>query len=99
MFRLRSDVIAFGLVFAFTGAIGQTLDAGPPRSGEYKRGTQACGPGQRETQQCAKDAAAAQDNSLQVRCEKLKDQAQRECMLEAFIQQHDRMIAGESKRE
>ena len=95
MARLRSDVIAFGLVFAFTGAIGQTLDAGPPRSDEYKAATQACGPGQAGTQQCAKDAAAAQDS---MRCEKLKDQAKRECMLEAFIQEHDRMIAGESKR-
>jgi hypothetical protein len=98
MFRLLTAVIASGLVFGFTAAIGQTLDTGTPRSGDYKTAKQTCGPGQTGTQQCAKDAAAAPDIP-RMQCEKLKDRAKRECVLEAFVQQHDRMIVGGRNRE
>ena len=98
MFRLQTAIAASGFLLAFTAAIGQNLDTGPSKSDEYKGATQACGPGPARTQQCEKNATAAED-SWSMGCERLKDQAQRECVLEAFIQQHDRMIRGGSKRE
>ena len=94
MFRLSiTGAIASGLIFGFTAATGQSLDTAPSGSGEYKVAKQACGPGQAGTQQCAKDPAAAPDN-WRTGCENLKDQAKRECMLEAFVQHHDRMTGG-----
>jgi hypothetical protein len=88
--------MACGLVFGLTAALGQTLGTGPPKtSGEYQMAKETCtGPGGIAAQQCAKDAKATGDSS-RMGCEKLKDQARRECVLEAFVQQHDRMIAGD----
>jgi hypothetical protein len=93
MSRLLTALIALGVTFGLTAAIGQTLDAGPPKtSGEYKMAKETCkGPGEVPGGQCAKDAQVAEDNS-RMQCEKLKDQAKRECVLEAFVQQHDRLI-------
>lgn len=95
MFGLLPAVIASGLVFGLTAATAQNLDAGPPKtSGEYKMAKETCkGPGEASGGQCANDAKATQDNS-RMRCEKLKDQAKRECVLEAFIEQHERMMPG-----
>ena len=45
-------------------------------------------------EQCAKDLKVA-DDTARVRCGKLADQAKRECVLQAFVEQHDRMIAGD----
>lgn len=96
MFRLLPVVIASALVFGLTAATAQNLDAGPPKtSGEYKMAKEACkGPAEAPGGHCASDAKATETNS-RMRCEKLKDQAQRECVLEAFVQQHDRLIAGD----
>jgi hypothetical protein len=96
MSRLLAAAIASAFAFGLTAAIGQDLDAGPQKtSGEYKVAKDACkSPRQASGQQCLKDAKATDENS-RMRCAKLTDQAKRECVLEAFVQQHDRMIAGE----
>jgi len=95
MSRLLTTLIAFGLTFGLTAAIGQTLDAGPAKtSGEYKIAKETCKGPEAPQGQCAKEPKVAEDNS-RMRCEKLKDQARRECILEAFVQGHDRMIAGD----
>ena len=93
MVRLLTAVVASGLVFGSTTAIGQSLDTAPWKSGEYRVATQVCEAGQAGTQRCAKDVAAAPDNS-HMSCANLKDQAKRECILEAFVLQHDQMIGG-----
>jgi hypothetical protein len=92
--RLLTAAIAFGFAFGLTEAIGQTLDTSPQKtSGEYEK--DACkSPGQAGGEQCTKDAKA-RDESSRMQCAKLTDQAKRECVLEAFVQQHDRMIAGD----
>ncbi len=95
MSRLLTAVVASGFAFGLTAAIGQTLDSAPQKtSGEYKVAKDGCkSPGQAGGQQCLKDAKATDENS-RMRCAKLTDQAKRECLLDAFVQQHDRMIAG-----
>ncbi len=95
MFRLLTTLIASGFAFGLTAAIGQTLDTGPQKiPGEYKVTKDTCkSPGEAGRQQCPEDAKATEASS-RMRCEKLADQAKRECVLEAFVQQHDRMIAG-----
>jgi hypothetical protein len=100
MRRLLTAVIASGFAFGLTAAIGQTLETGPQKtSGEYKMAKDACkSPGQAGAEQCLNDAKATDEDS-RMRCAKLKDQAKRECVLEAFVQQHDRMNAGGMNRE
>jgi hypothetical protein len=95
MFRLLTVVIASGFALGLTAAIGQTLDTGPQKTaGEYKMAKDPCKrPSEAGREQCAKDAKATEESS-RMRCEKLTDQAKRECVLEAFVQQHDRMIAA-----
>ncbi len=96
MFRLLSIVIASGFVLGFTAAIGQTLDTEARKTaGEYRIEKDPCrNPSEADREQCARDAKATQESS-RIRCEKLTDQAKRECVLEAFVRQHDRMIAGD----
>jgi hypothetical protein len=76
--------------------MGQALDAGAQKSlDEYKMAKDPCkSHSEAGKEQCAKDLKATDANSL-LRCGKLADQARRECVLEAFVQQHDRMIAGD----
>lgn len=95
MSRLLSAVIAYGFAFGLTAAIGQTLDTSPSKtSGEYKTTKDICrSPGEADREQCAKDAKAKVETS-RMRCEKLTDREKRDCVLEAFVQQHDDMIAG-----
>jgi hypothetical protein len=95
MFRLLTVVITFGFAFGLNAAIGQTLDTDPQKtSGEYKMAKDVCkSPGQAGGDQCLKNAKATDENS-RLRCTKLTDQAKRECVLEAFVEQHDRMIGG-----
>ena len=94
MSRLLATIIASGFAFGLTAAIGQTLDTGPQKtSSAYKMTTKTCqSPGQAGKAQCLTDVKATEENS-RIQCEKLTDQARRECVLEAFVQQHDRMIA------
>jgi hypothetical protein len=96
MVRVLTGLIASGLVFGLTATLGQTLGTGSAKtSGEYQMAKETCtGPGGVGAQPCVKDAKAAEDRS-RMGCEKLKDQARRECVLEAFVLQHDRMIAGD----
>jgi hypothetical protein len=96
MFRLLSAAIAFGFAFGLTAATGQTLDMEAQKApGEYKMAKDPCkNPSDAGREQCAKDAKATEESS-RMRCGKLTDQARRECVLEAFVQQHDRMNAGD----
>jgi hypothetical protein len=95
MSRLLAAAIASAFAFGLTAAMGQSLDTGPQKtSGEYKVAKDACkDPGQAGGQQCLKDAKATDDNS-RMRCAKLKDQAKRECVLDAFVEEHDRRAAN-----
>jgi hypothetical protein len=79
-----------------TAAMGQTLDARPPKTlDEYKMAKDPCkSASDAGKERCANDLKATAESS-RVRCGKLADQAKRECVLEAFVQQHDRMIAGD----
>ena len=96
MSRLLSAVMASVLVLGLTGAMGQALDTRLQKSSdEYKLAKDPCrSPSETGKQQCARDLKAT-DESSRLRCGKLADQARRECVLEAFVQQHDRMISGE----
>jgi hypothetical protein len=93
--RLLIAVIASALVLGPAAAIGQTLDTSSPKTtNEYKMAKDSCKtPGQAGREQCAKDLKALEEAS-RTRCGKLTDQAKRECVLEAFVDQHDRMIPG-----
>ena len=93
--RFLTAVIATGFAFGLNVALGQSLEPRPQRaSGEYKAAKEGCKtPGEAAANQCPKAAKAAEENP-RVRCQKLKDQEQRECILEAFVSQHDRMING-----
>jgi len=95
MSRLVIAVIASLLVLGLTAARGQSLDAGAQKSSsEYKVAKDPCkDPSEAGKVQCTKILQAAADSS-RLRCGKLTDQAKRECVLEAFVQQHDRMISG-----
>ena len=94
MFRLLSAVVASVLVLGLTAALGQTLDARPQKTpDEYKMAKDPCkSPSDAGKEQCANDLKATAESS-RVRCGKMTDQAKRECVLEAFVQQHDRLIA------
>lgn len=95
MSRFLTAVIATGFAFGLNAALGQSLESHPQRaSGEYKAAKESCKtPGEAAANQCPKAAKAAEENP-RVRCERLKDQEQRECILETFVSQHDRMIDG-----
>jgi hypothetical protein len=95
MSRLLSPVMASVLVLGLTAAMGQTLDTSPQKnSDEYKMAKDPCkNPSEAGKEQCAKELKAT-DESSRLRCGKLADQARRECVLEAFVQQHDRMNSG-----
>ena len=95
MSRLLTAVIAFGFAFGLNVAIGQTLESHSPRtSGEYKMTKESCkNPGEGAANQCLKVAKATEENP-RARCEKLTGQDKRECILEAFVRQHDHMING-----
>jgi hypothetical protein len=71
--------------------MAQALDTSAPKTAdEYKLARDPC----KSIEQCAKDLKVA-DDTARVRCGKLADQAKRECVLQAFVEQHDRMIAGD----
>jgi hypothetical protein len=96
MSRLLVALIASVCVFGPTAAMAQALDTSAPKTAdEYKLARDPCNsqsvPGR---EQCAKVLKAA-DDMLRMRCGKLADQAKRECVLQAFVEQHDRMIGGD----
>ena len=95
MSRLVRVVMASVLVLGLSPAMGQALDTSAQKSaGEYKMAKDPCkDPSEAGQEQCTRilETSAA---SSRLRCGKLADQAQRECVLEAFVQQHDRMISG-----
>lgn len=92
MSRLLIGVIASALILGPAAAIGQTLDTTSPKTpDEYKMAKDPCKrPSQAGNEQCAKELKALEEAS-RTRCGKLADQAKRECVLEAFVDQHDRM--------
>jgi hypothetical protein len=96
MSRLLVVVMASILVFGPAAAMGQTLDTSAPKTpDEYKLARDPCKiPSAAGREQCAKDLKATEDTS-RMRCGKLTDQAKRECVLQAFVEQHDRMIDGD----
>jgi hypothetical protein len=95
MSRFLTAVIASGFALGLNAAIGQSLESLPQRtSGEYKTAKENCkSPGEAAGNQCPKVAKAAEENP-RIGCEKLKGQDKRECILEVFVSQHDRMING-----
>jgi len=96
MSRLLVALIASVCVFGPTAAMAQALDTSAPKTAdEYKLARDPCkSPSASGREQCAKDLKVTEDTS-RMRCGKLADQAKRECVLQAFIEQHDRMIAGD----
>ncbi len=92
MSRLLIAVVASVLVSGPAGVIAQTLDTRFPKTAdEYKTAKDPCKtPSEAGKEQCAKDLKAL-DEASRTRCGKLADQAKRECVLEAFVDQHDRM--------
>jgi hypothetical protein len=93
--RFLTAVIASGFAFGLNAAVAQSLELHPQgTSGEHRAAKESCKtPGEAAGNQCPKAAKAAEENP-RMRCEKLKDQAQRECILAAFVSQHDRMSNG-----
>lgn len=96
MSRLLVALIAAVFVFGPAAGIGQTLDTSAPKTpDEYKLAKDPCkSPSVAGREQCEKDRKATADTS-RMRCGKLADQAKRECVLQAFVEQHDRMIDGD----
>ena len=94
MSRLVRVVMASVLVMGLSPAMGQALDTSAQKSaGEYKMAKDPCkDPSEAGQQQCTRIFETSAESRL--RCGKLADQAKRECVLEAFVQQHDRMISG-----
>ena len=95
MSRLVNLVMAWALVLGLSPAMGQALDTNAQKSaGEYKTAKDPCrDPSEAGQAQCTRMLETTAE-SLRLRCGKLADQAKRECVLEAFVQQHDRMISG-----
>jgi hypothetical protein len=96
MSRLLVVLVAAGLVFGPAAGIGQSLDTSAPKTpDEYKLAKDPCRSASLAgREQCEKDRKAVEDMS-RMRCGKLTDQAKRECVLQAFVDQHDRMIDGD----
>ena len=95
MCRLVKLIMASVLVLGLSPAMGQALDTNAQKSaGEYKTAKDPCkDPSEAGQEQCTR-ILETNTESLRLRCAKLADQAKRECVLEAFVQQHDRMISG-----
>jgi len=93
--KLVMLVMAWALVLGLSPAMGQALDTNAQKSaGEYKTAKDPCkDPSEAGQEQCTR-ILETNTESLRLRCAKLADQAKRECVLEAFVQQHDRMISG-----
>jgi hypothetical protein len=94
MSRCVRVVMAAVLVLGFGPAMGQALDTSAQKSaGEYKMAKDPCkDPSEAGRDLCTRILETSAESS-RMRCGKLADQAKRECVLEAFVQQHDRMIS------
>ena len=90
MFRLLSVTIASGLAFGLSAASAQTVGSGAQKqAGDYQVMNDNCtSMGEAGREQCLKSAKSTRADAG---CEKLTDRDKRECMLNAFIKQHDRM--------
>ena len=90
MSRLLSVAIASGLAFGLTAASAQTVESGAQKqAGDYKVLNDNCtGMGEAAREQCLK---SSKSNLADAGCEKLTDRDQRECILDIFVKQHDRI--------
>ena len=94
MSRLVKLVMFLVLILGLSPAMGQALDTNAQKNaGEYKMAKDPCkDASEAGRDQCTRIFETRAESSL--RCGKLADQAKRECVLEAFVEQHDRMISG-----
>jgi len=95
MYELLSALMAAVLGLALTNAMAQSLDTRAQKSSDvYKMAKDPCKSlSDAGMQQCARELKVAEESS-RLRCGPLTDQAKRQCVLEAFVQQHDRIISG-----
>jgi len=94
MSRLLSIAIALGLAFGLSAASAQTVGSGAQKqAGDYQVMNDNCtSMGEAGREQCLKSSKSTRADAG---CEKLTDRDKRECMLDAFLKQHDRITGAD----
>ena len=100
MSKLFAAVITFVFAFGLNAGIAQTLDPGGQKApGDHKVMKKSCTSAGGATRDRCLEAAKATDEHSAIPCAKLTDRDQRECMLDAFVRQHDRLTgAGQTEK-